>query len=69
MAVGVRLVEGPAHGLELVIPGDLMNPPQTYEILHSSLAHGTRRLAYVREINLDDSGPLWFYRYTGESVA
>jgi hypothetical protein len=67
--VGIRLIGGPADGRDFIIPGDPMNPPQTYEIMHASLGQGARRLTYSREANLEDDGPLWFYRYTSGRAA
>jgi hypothetical protein len=68
MPVEVRLVEGPADGTDLVISGDPMNPPETYQIMHASNGHGVRKLVYRREVNPGNEGPLWFYRYDGEGV-
>lgn len=68
-AVGIRLVGGPADGMEIVIPGDPWDPPRTYEIMHALPRDGLRRLTYGRELNPGDDGPLWHYRHLDEPAA
>lgn len=74
MSVEIELFGGPAHGTRVVIEGDPMNPPITYELLQAptwrELENADpetpvepRRLTYWREANRLDAGPLWVYRY------
>lgn len=65
-SVGVRFVGGPADSMEFIIPGDPMDPPVKYDLLHASLAGGSCRVTYWREVNPEDEGPLWLYRCTGD---
>ncbi|MDQ0962012.1 hypothetical protein QFZ66_005890 [Streptomyces sp. B4I13] len=58
--VGIQLVEGPADGNLLVIPGDPWDPPHVYDQMVNASGH---RLVYRREVNPADDGPLWLYRY------
>ena len=76
VSVEIELFGGPAHGMRVVIEGDPMNPPHTYELLHPPTWRELedadpetpvepRRLTYRREVNPGDAGPLWVYRYEG----
>lgn len=82
MSVGIRLVGGPADGKDVVIPGDPMNPPPVWEVFAAASGSiwatakqgqqsgaGMRKLIYRREVNPDDDGPLWLYRYGDEPTA
>jgi hypothetical protein len=74
MAVEIALFGGPGHGKRVVIEGDPMSPPSTYELLQSptwremedadpNTPVEPRRLIYRREVNRFDEGPAWVYRY------
>lgn len=76
MSVEIQLVGGPADGKLVVIPGDPMDPPLTWEVYGApsgrtwatakqgqATGAGMSRLIYRREVNPEDDGPLWLYRY------
>lgn len=79
MSVGIQFVGGPAHGKQLVIDGDPMNPPLTTAVLEPpsfnwrELEAGhvleIRKALYRREVNPSDDGPLWLYRYDRQASA
>lgn len=64
MSVEVQLVGGPADGVDVVLPGDPMDPPSHVELKHLAMGSSVRTLTYSREVNPGDEGPLWLYRYT-----
>jgi hypothetical protein len=66
VSVEVQLVGGPADGVLLVIEGDPMQPPHTYELV--SAVDG-RPLAYRRTVNPGDTGPLWHYLFSERPVS
>jgi hypothetical protein len=76
VSVEIELFGGPAHGTRVVIEGDPMNPPSTYELLQPPTLRemegadpnapvAPRRLIYRRQANTFDEGPAWVYRYEG----
>lgn len=68
-SVEIELFGGPAHGRHVVIPGDPMDPPATYEMQQAPARHDTepRRLIYRRDF--DTLGKtLWVYRYEEQAL-
>lgn len=74
MSIEIELFGGPAHGSCVVIEGDLMNPPNIYELLQPlswreledadpEAPVEPRRLTYRRQVNTFDEGPAWVYRF------
>ncbi|QWF85847.1 hypothetical protein HUW46_09327 [Amycolatopsis sp. CA-230715] len=73
----IELVGGDAHQHRLVINGDPMDPPETFEMCQEPSARELdpktplppgRRLLYRRGENnaQGNNGPLWFYRFESE---
>jgi hypothetical protein len=67
--VEIELFGGPAHGMHVVIPGDPMDPPATYEMQQAPVRQEEepRRLVYRRDF--DTLGKtLWVYRYEEQAL-
>lgn len=63
-SVEIELFGGPAHGTHVVIPGDPMNPPNTYELQQAPAHRETEPHRLVYRKDFDTLGKtMWVYRY------
>jgi hypothetical protein len=67
--IPVQLIGGPAHGHQLDLDADLMDPPAEIElpafvmsaVFNVAADDSSESTRYVRQPNPLDSGPLWLY--------
>lgn len=65
MSAVVRLIGGPGDGTTVALPTDAAGTPPVEFFAYT--ANGP--VTYDREVNPDDDGPLWQYRYCAPKEA